>query len=271
MRFRRVLRRTAAGYFSNEVGKRAAGLTYYFVFAIFPFLIFVGSLLGFLHLPMISLEGEAAGLLPGDVVTFLNLTIAHMTETSSGAWLTFGLTFTLWFPLRAVKNMTDEISRIYGVEKPGRHTKRIIALALVFTVTVPALVFLMVVGESVLNMVNLFIPLGERFIRLWARLRFLPMALGLFLLISAVYYFSPNRPPAWRHILPGAAFAMGAWILYSAAFSFYVDNMGRYSIVYGSVGAVIVFLIWLNWSMTALLAGAVFNQALRECENCQEP
>lgn len=154
-RFRRVLKLTAEGFFANEVSKRAAGLTYYLIFAIFPFLIFVGSLLGFLHLPMISLEGEAAGLLPEDVVTFLNLTIAHMTETSNGAWLTFGLTFTLWFPLRAVKNMTDEISRIYGVEKPGRHTKRIIALALVFTVMVPALVLLMIVGEGVLNMVSM--------------------------------------------------------------------------------------------------------------------
>lgn len=261
-----VLRRAAAGYFANEVGKRAAGLTYYLVFAIFPFLIFASSLLGFLHLPMISLEGEAAGLLPEDVVAFLNLTIAHMTETSSGAWLTFGLTFTLWFPLRAVKNMTDEISRIYGVEKPGRHTKRIIALALVFTVMVPSLVLLMVVGERVLHMAGMFIPLGERFIRLWSKLRFLPMAAGIFALISAVYYFSPDRPPAWRYILPGAALSMAAWILYSAAFSFYVDNMGRYSLIYGSVGAIIVFLIWLNWSMAALLMGAVFNQALRECE-----
>lgn len=265
-RFRRVLKLTAEGFFANEVSKRAAGLTYYLIFAIFPFLIFVGSLLGFLHLPMISLEGEAAGLLPEDVVTFLNLTIAHMTETSNGAWLTFGLTFTLWFPLRAVKNMTDEISRIYGVEKPGRHTKRIIALALVFTVMVPALVLLMIVGEGVLNMVSMFIPLRETSIQLWTKLRFLPMAAGLFALISAIYYFSPNHPPAWRHILPGALFSVSAWILYSVAFSFYVDNMGRYSLVYGSVGAIIVFLIWMNWSLTSLLMGAVFNQALRESE-----
>ena len=252
-----ALRLTAAGYFSNEISRRAAGLTYYLVFAIFPFIIFAGSLLGFLHLPMLSLEGEAAGLLPEDVVTFLNLTIAHMTETSNGAWLTFGLTFTLWFPLRAVKNMTDEISRIYGVERPGKHTKRIIALALAFAALVPALVFLMVVGEGVLNVVGMFIPLREGFIQLWTKLRFLPMAAGLFALISAIYYFSPDRPPAWRHILPGAVFSVAAWILYSVAFSFYVDNIGRYSLVYGSVGAIIVFLIWMNWSLTSLLMGAV--------------
>lgn len=265
-RLGRTLRLTAAGYFSNEIGRRAAGLTYYLVFAIFPFIIFAGSLLGFLHLPMLSLDGEAAGLLPEDVVTFLNLTIAHMTETSNGAWLTFGLTFTLWFPLRAVKNMTDEISRIYGVERPGRHTKRIIALALAFAALVPALVLLMVVGEGVLNVVGMFIPLQEKFIRLWTKLRFLPMAAGLFALISAIYYFSPDRPPAWRHILPGAVLSVAAWILFSAGFSFYVDNIGRYSLVYGSVGAIIVFLIWMNWSLTSLLMGAVFNQALRECE-----
>ena len=102
-----ILHQMLQSYVKKEVGKRAASLTYYLVFAIFPFIISVISLLGFLHLPMISLEGDAAAFLPADVITLLNLTIAHMTETSNGAILTFGVVFSLWFPYLAVLYLKD--------------------------------------------------------------------------------------------------------------------------------------------------------------------
>lgn len=259
-----ILKATIQGYLKKEVGKRAASLTYYLVFAIFPFIISVISLLGFLHLPMISLEGDTATFLPADVITLLNLTIAHMTETSNGAVLTFGLVFTLWFPFRAVKNLTDEVSDIYGEEKPVGHTKRILLLSILILILIPAMLVLMIIGENVLNLVAQFFPITGEFISVWTKARFVPMAAALILLISAIYYFSPNRPPAWKFILPGALFSTALWMIYSCAFSYYVDNMGNYSVIYGSIGAIIAFLIWLNWSMTALLLGAVFNQALRE-------
>ena len=62
----------------------------------------------------------------------------------------------------------------------------------------------------------------------------------------------------------GALLSTSFWMLYSVFFSYYVDHMGNYSVIYGSIGAIIAFLIWLNLSLTALLLGAVFNQALRE-------
>lgn len=259
-----ILQLTIKGFLGKEVGKRAASLTYYLVFAIFPFIISLISLLGFLHLPMISLEGDAAAFLPADVITLLNLTIAHMTETSNGAILTFGLAFTLWFPYRAVKNLTDEVSEIYGEEKPIGHTKRILILSFFILILIPVMLILMIIGESVLDFVAQFLPITSQFIAIWTKARFLPMAIALILLISAIYYFSPNRPPAWGFILPGALLSTALWMVYSFGFSYYVDNMGNYSVIYGSIGAIIAFLIWLNWSMTALLLGAVFNQALRE-------
>lgn len=82
------MKNTVRGYITKDVGKRAASLTYYLLFAIFPFLVALISILGLLHLPMISLEGEAAAFLPADVITLLNRTITHMTEASNGAIFT---------------------------------------------------------------------------------------------------------------------------------------------------------------------------------------
>lgn len=263
-RWQRVLYRTVQAYFSNEIGKTAASLTYYCIFAIFPFLIFISSLLGFLHLPMITVEGDASALLPADVVTLANLTIAHMTESSSGAWLTFGLVFTVWFPLRAVISMMAAINRIYGGEKTQRHLLRILFLTILIIVFVPMLVLILLIGQSVMEFISAFVPMAQSFIELWMKIRFLPVSLGVLGLICGVYFLSPNAPPQKRYVFPGAFLSTAIWVLFSAAFAYYVDHMGKYSAIYGSIGAIIAFLVWLNVSMVSMLMGAVFNQALRK-------
>ncbi|WP_313529775.1 YihY/virulence factor BrkB family protein [Anaerotignum sp.] len=261
--WKRVLFHTVDGYFTNEISKTAASLTYYLIFAIFPFLIFISSLLGFLHLPMITVEGDASALLPADVVTLINLTIAHMTETSSGAWLTFGLVFTVWFPLRAVKSLVAAINRIYGGEKPQRHTLRIIFLTFLIIIFVPALLIVLLISQGVLEFISVFVPLADTFIEIWTKVRFLPIALGVLCVISGVYVLSPNIRPHKKYVFPGAILSMVAWVLFSVGFAYYVDHMGKYSVIYGSIGAIIAFLVWLNASVIAMLMGAVFNQSLR--------
>lgn len=271
---KRVLQLTIKGFIQKEVGRRSAGLTYYLVFAIFPFVLSIISILGILHLPMISLEGDAAAFLPADVITLLNMTIVHMTEFSNGAILTFGLAFALWFPFRAVKNMTSEVADIYGEEKPKGHLKRVFFLYTIILIFIPVMLILLLIGEGVLDFVFQHLPvlpLTEEIIALWDKLRFLPMALALILLTSAVYILSPSERPGWKYVLPGALLSTAAWMAYSLFFAHYVNNMGNYSVIYGSIGAIIAFLIWLNWSLTALLVGAVFNQALRaEAGICQK-
>jgi len=262
-----ILRLTIKGFLGKEVGKRSAGLTYYLVFAIFPFIISIVSILGILKLPMISLKGEAAAFLPADVINLLNITLGHMTTYSNGAILTFGLVFALWFPFRAVKNMTEEVADIYGDEKMKvkGHLARVFILYTIILIFIPVMFVLLIVGEGVLDFVAQFLPsITGEFIALWNKLRFLPMALALITLTSAVYALSPAKRPEWRFILPGALLSTAAWMVYSLFFAHYVNNMGNYSVIYGSIGAIIAFLIWLNWSLTALLTGAVFNQAIRE-------
>lgn len=269
---KQILQLTIKGFVGKEVGRRSAGLTYYLVFAIFPFILSIIALLGVLHLPMISLEGDAAAFLPKDVITLLNITLVHMTAYSNGAILTFGLAFALWFPFRAVKNMTEEVADIYGDEKISgkKRLLKVFFLYLIILIFIPVMFILLIVGEGLLDFVAQFLPvITMEFIALWNKLRFLPMALGLIFLTSAVYSLSPASRPGWRFVLPGALLSTAAWLAYSLFFAHYVNNMGNYSVIYGSIGAIIAFLIWLNWSLTALLTGAVFNQALRESKKIE--
>lgn len=268
---KQIIQLTIKGFINKEVGRRSAGLTYYLVFAIFPFILSIIALLGALHLPMISLKGDAAAFLPKDVITLLNITLVHMTAYSNGAILTFGLAFALWFPFRAVKNMTAEVADIYGEEKQNgrKYFVRVFFLYIIILIFIPVMFILLIVGEGLLDFIAQFLPITMEFIDLWNKVRFLPMALALILLTSAVYALSPAKRPGWRYVLPGALISTAAWMAYSFFFAFYVNNMGNYSVIYGSIGAIIVFLMWLNWSLTALLTGAVFNQALREAKSAE--
>ena len=262
---KQVLNLTLRGFIGKEVGRRSAGLTYYLVFAIFPFVLSIISILGRLHLPMISLKGDVAAFLPADVITLLNITLVHMTAYSNGAILTFGLAFALWFPFRAVKNMAEEVADIYEDDKFSgkKRLLKVFILYVIILVFIPAMFVLLIIGEGLLSFVAQFLPITMEFITLWNKVRFLPLALALISLTSAVYALSPASRPGWHYVLPGALLSTTAWMAYSLFFAHYVNNMGNYSVIYGSIGAIIVFLIWLNWSMTALLTGAVFNQALR--------
>lgn len=261
--WQKVILLTIQGYFDNKVGRNAAAMTYYLLFAMFPFFIFVTSLLGLLHLPMLTLDGQITRFLPEDVVVFLNLAIEHITKSSNNALLTFGLVFSVWFPLRAVSNLMEAINDIYGEEKSGSHSIRTAILTALTIVLIPAMLLLLLLGERVLGFVGEYIPISPEFITGWSRMRFVPMAAALLFMLSAVYFFSPSKIQKARYILPGAILSMGAWMLVSLIFSYYVDSIGRYSIIYGSIGVIIALLVWMDWSMIAMLMGAVFNVALK--------
>lgn len=261
--WQKVILLTIQGYFDNKVGRNAAAMTYYLLFAMFPFFIFVTSLLGLLHLPTLTLDGQITRFLPEDVVVFLNLAIEHITKSSNNALLTFGLVFSVWFPLRAVSNFMEAINDIYGEEKSGSHSIRTAILTALTIVLIPAMLLLLLLGERVLGFVGEYIPISAEFITGWSRMRFVPMAAALLFMLSAVYFFSPSKIQKARYILPGAILSMGVWMLFSLIFSYYVDHMGRYSIIYGSIGVIIALLVWMDWSMIAMLMGAVFNVALK--------
>ena len=262
--WQKVILLTIQGYFDNKVGRNAAAMTYYLLFAMFPFFIFVTSLLGLLHLPTLTLDGQITRFLPEDVVAFLNLAIEHITKSSNNALLTFGLVFSVWFPLRAVSNLMEAINDIYGEEKSGSHSIRTAILTALSIVLIPAMLLLLLLGDRVLGFVGEYIPISAEFITGWSRMRFVPMAAALLFMLSAVYFFSPSKIQKVRYILPGAILSMGVWMLFSLIFSYYVDHMGRYSIIYGSIGVIIALLVWMDWSMIAMLMGAVFNVALKE-------
>jgi len=120
MKLKRTIRKTFTNVIEHDVPKSAAALTYYLLFALFPLLIFISNLLGLLDLNVASITAALLPIMPDDVVYLLESYLNHITDNSSKVLFWFSLVFTVWFPMRAVKGLMDDVRLAYGLGKPAK-------------------------------------------------------------------------------------------------------------------------------------------------------
>ncbi len=261
-----ILRR----YFVHDVGRQGAALAYYLLFMLFPFLIFLSSLLGLLDLDVSGIILSLQHLLPSGVLDVLESYLLYVGQTSSRNMLWFGLVFTIYFPMRAADCLMTSVRKAYHLPRPKNqilHTAKVLLYTVFLLVSISLALALSMVGRQVLEFAGRFVVVPEAFIELWSGLRFLILGGVMFAAIGLLYAAAQDMRQPARNILPGTGAALAAWMVVSAAFSFYVENFGRYSVIYGALGTVIVLMMWLNLTAVALIMGAEANGALLAMES----
>ena len=269
----RAARRTFSNTVEHEIGKSAAALTYYLLFAMFPILIFINSLLGMLNWNVTAISNVLLPVLPREVVSMLEAYLTYIRGESSSVLLWFSLAFSVWFPLRAVRSLTNDVRLAYQLGKPANpvgYALRQMVFTLVFLVIVTLTLLLCVLGRRFLSSAAGWLKLGQRLripasgLNLWQYFRFLLLGALMFLILVLLYTVAQDKRPPIRTLLPGIALSLVSWLVISMGFSLYVENFGKYSIIYGALGTVIVLLIWLYMTSFLLILGAEFNAALAQ-------
>ena len=259
-------------YSQHNVGKNAAALAYYLLFAIFPLLIFASNLLGLLKLDVYAITQTLSNFLPKDIVGLIESYLDYISHTSGHLLLWFSLVFSIWFPMRAVKGLMDDVRLAHHLSKPPNSLKyrlRQLIYTVVFLVVIILTLALSTLGEHVLGYIGRLLPeytprISGFIPDFWQYLRFIPMALLMFAALGALYALSMDKRPPIKQILPGIIAALISWMVVSIGFSFYVENFAHYSLIYGTMGAMIVLLMWLYMTALVLILGAEFNAALAE-------
>jgi len=241
----------------------AAALAYYFVLALFPFLIFLSAVVA--HLPLPNFFGQVMGLI-AQVVPAANMGPLRrlMTDTilsTHSRLLTFGILLTLWSASSGFTALIDALNTAYDVSETRRYWKTR-GLAIVLTFSVGCLLVialgLLVAGPS------LSAKLADAFGRanLWPYLRW-GVAIGCTILaVELLYFVAPNVKQRFVSTLPGAMIAVGGWIGLSYLLGIYFQDFSAYSKGYGSLGVALAFSIWLYWTGFVVLIGAQFNAEL---------
>lgn len=265
--FVQFLIRLVKRYFKDDIDSSAAALAYYMMFSFFPIIILGSTLLGYANISSDSIFKVFTGILPHDVINIINRYLVYVSLNKNANILMVSLFFTVYFPIRAVTRIMDEINRAYQVGKERHFIKKIffvIVFTALFVFTIFASLTFMIAGRSILSFASKFVGISTEFIDAWVNNRFVAMAIICFVTITILYILAPNCKVSFTQAFPGAALAVFLWLLLSAGFSFYVENMGNYSLLFGSIGAIIVLLVWLYMMAVILLMGAEVNSVLKE-------
>ena len=252
-------------YYVHDVARDSAALTYYLLFAIFPLLIFVSTLLGVLELDITSITAVLAPILPSDVVDIIRTYLEYVAANQSRQLLWFSLVFSIWFPMRSTGCLMHSLRKAFGRSAPenillGQLRTLLFTIWMIFVIGLT--LALVVVGRRALYFLSGFLPLSETFISVWGYLRFIILGLVMAISLGILYQLALGQRRPLREVLPGVGSSLAAWLLLSMAFSYYVENMARYGQLYGSIATIVVVLLWLYMSGQVLILGAELSASL---------
>ena len=249
-------------YKNDDISAFSAQLTYFIVLSFFPFLLFLLNILSFASMQISVFTNSVIEYLPYDVGVLIKSIITEMLRAGSPVLLSVGAAVAIWSASQGINAIRKGLNRAYDREETRPYWKvRLMALfftigiALVILATTLFLISGKVTGEYIFGIIGATRAFGG----FWDILRYvIPVAIML-LVFSVFYKFLPSHKIKLKAVLPGALFTTAGWLVISVAFSFYINNFVGYVTLYGSIGLVIIVLLWLHISSMIILVGGEIN------------
>ena len=255
----------------NDIIERAGGVAFSFTLAIFPALIVIIAFLpyaqqffpGFTEATMMEFFMD---LMPPSVYEAASATLEDIIGRKRGDLLSLGVVFALYLATNGMMSLIKAFNRCYRT-KDRRGYVMTFSIAAFLTIILASALFLAIlllfIGQAVLEDFKNMGYLSQDYLY-YAVLasRFIVVTCIFFLSISAIYYFAPAIHDRWRFFSAGAFLATALSIIVSYSFSFYISNFGTYNKLYGSIGAMLAFMVWLFLIAIILLSGFELNASL---------
>ncbi len=268
-----TLKRTFKEFSADNLTDWAAALTYYGLLALFPALIALVSILGLVGdsatQPLID---NLSSVAPGPAKDILTSTLENLQKSQGAAGFAFvvGLALALNSASSYISAFTRASNSIYEVEE-GRPIWKLkpvqIGIALVMILLLVAIAIAVTVSGPLAEQVGNLVGVGSTAVMVWDLAKIPLILLAVSFLFAFLYWSAPNvKQPGFKFISPGGIVALVIWIVASALFALYVSKFGSYNKTYGSLGGVVVFLVWLWITNLAILFGAEFNAELQRSQ-----
>lgn len=257
---------------TDDVLNRAAILSFYFLLALFPLLLFLIALLGSFADSGTELRHNLLtylrAIVPVSASDLINTTVDEISQKSSGGKLSFGLVTSLWFASSGMGAIIEGLNVAYDVKETRAWWKRTL-LAIVLTIALAVLIItalaLMFYGSRIAEGIANHYGFGVAFATVWTVLRWLFVLGFVFIAFQLIYYFAPDlHEQQLRWLTPGAAVGVILWLLVSFLFGSYLNFYNTYSVVYGSLGAVIILLLWFYLTGVTILIGGEVNALIEQ-------
>lgn len=251
-----------------EISALAAQLAYFFLLSFFPLLIFLVTLLPYLNLETTQVYAFLVNVLPDEVYKLIENTLNEILTNRNSSLLSIGVLGTIWSASKGINALIRSLNKAYDTEGRAGILDR--GLSLVFTIALVIVIavalLLPVFGQQIGHFLFSIVGIEEQFESVWHRLRWSIPPLLIFIVLMGIYWFVPNTSPRLKvmGVWPGAMFATLAWLAVTYGFSFYINNFANYSATYGSIGGVIILMLWLYFTGIILIFGGVLNATMQK-------
>ncbi|HEY2364158.1 MAG TPA: YihY/virulence factor BrkB family protein [Candidatus Angelobacter sp.] len=269
--FWQLIRRVVHGIDKDDLLGRASELAYNFLLALFPLLLFILTLFGLFASRSNELQSSLlsyfAAFLPAPAFQLLKTITIEMAANATSGKLTFGIVLTLWFASGGMSSMISTLNTVYHVrESRSWFRGRVIALGLTIAILILLLtsLFIVLAGEHFSDWVGIKLHLTSIVVIAWKGLQWVAVVLFLALSFSLIYYFGPSLDQRqWHWITPGSLFGEFLWLAASAGLRAYLHFFNTYTATYGSLGAMMILLVWLYVTGLAFLIGGEINVQIK--------
>ncbi|NVQ02114.1 YihY/virulence factor BrkB family protein [Listeria monocytogenes] len=249
----------------NDVSGNAAQLAYYMLFSIFPMLLIAATLLAYLHIDKDSVFNMIKEFAPDQIMDFLEENLNNLLTQKNGGLLSIGIIATLWSASNGMNAVMKSLNKAYGVTNKRNYVvQRLLSMffTLAMLATVGATLLLLVFGQQIGMFLINHLNFSEDFLSFWNNLRWTVTLIVIFVVFTFLYWVAPNRRSTLISVLPGALFSTIGWTVASVGFAYYVNNFGNYSATYGSIGVIIILMLWFYLTGIILMIGGELNATL---------
>lgn len=269
-----ILKRTASSFMDDNLLSRAAELGYYFLFALFPTLVFASSILGIAakkaDVVYVAMLHYLSIVIPHSAFQMVMETFNQTAQSATGGKITFGLVAALWSASVGFAAIQDTANTVYKARETRPYWKargQAILVTCLLSVVITLTLAVLLMGDYLIKRVQLF-QIHHYFVL--AEVVALKIIAWVFvvallmLLFAIIYYYAPDvQNKRWHWLTPGAAIGIAGWLAASLGLRVYLHYFDSYTATYGSLGAVIILLTWFYITGLMLLAGAEINSEIQ--------
>ena len=250
----------------REINSKAAEISFYLLLSIFPFLIFIISIV--VYTPIIKFNKYMfllKDIMPFGVYNMMSLLIDSAIENRSFSFLILSFILAMYTMSRAVLSLIRGMNKSYNIRETRPYFE-VFFISLVFVIMLVVLIFtsmiFLIFGEKLGSFLFNLIGLDKYFMYIWNICRYVVGIVTVIIILMNLYRFTPNKKLSFSQVIPGAIVSTFCWLIVSLFYSFYSNNFARYNVIYGSLGGIIVLITWIYLSSWTILIGCEINARL---------
>ena len=251
----------------DDIFALGAQLAYYMVLSFIPFLMFLMTLVGFSHLNSDAVLNLLSNVMPTEAFNLIQSTVIEIVDREQTGLLWISIALAIWVSSSGFKAVIKGLNKAYGVKETRSYIK-LKLISMIYTILLALIViatlFLFVFGDVIGDFFIKILEHPEFIYYIWNMLRYVVVILIMILFFMFLYNATPCVRLGWLEVIPGAVITTLGWISISYIFAYYVNNFSNYSRLYGSLGAVFMFMTWMFITSMILILGGEINAVLAE-------